>query len=60
MSLARDQIKPLELVFDDDGLIPNTPLPLLLYKRAIDVSGREPEQAIEELFRLPPLSCHRA
>ncbi|WBU31140.1 hypothetical protein OOZ54_06500 [Rhodopseudomonas palustris] len=50
MSLARDQIKPLELVFDDDGLIPNTPLPLLLYKRAIDVSGREPEQAIEELF----------
>jgi uncharacterized protein YjlB len=50
MSLARDQIKPLALVFDDDGLIPNNPLPLLIYKRAVDVSGRDPEQAVEDLF----------
>ncbi|WP_047307028.1 hypothetical protein [Rhodopseudomonas palustris] len=50
MSLARDQIKPFALVFDDDGLIPNNPLPLLLYKRAVNVAGRDPEQAIEDLF----------
>lgn len=50
MSLARDQIKPLALVFDDDGLIPNNPLPLLLYKHAVDIGGRDPEQAIEDLF----------
>ncbi|MFZ5738012.1 MAG: hypothetical protein ACOY6K_14155 [Pseudomonadota bacterium] len=50
MSLARDQIKPLALVFDDDGLIPNNPLPLLLYKHAVDIGERDPEQAIEDLF----------
>jgi uncharacterized protein YjlB len=50
MSLARDQIKPLALVFDDDGLIPNNPLPLLLYKHAVDIGGRDPGQAIEDLF----------
>ncbi|RED37653.1 uncharacterized protein YjlB [Rhodopseudomonas thermotolerans] len=50
MSLARDQIKPLALVFDDDGLIPNNPLPLLLYKHAFDIGERDPEQAVEDLF----------
>lgn len=50
MSLARDQIKPLALVFDDDGLIPNNRLPLLLYKHAVDIGSRDPEQAIEDLF----------
>ncbi|MCD0420258.1 MAG: hypothetical protein QM576_02065 [Rhodopseudomonas sp.] len=50
MSLARDQIKPLLHRFDDDGLIPNNPMPLLLYKRAVDIAGGHPEQAIEDLF----------
>jgi len=50
MSLARDQIKPLSHRFDDDGLIPNNRMPLLIYKRAVDVARGDPEQAIEELF----------
>ncbi|MGX7744845.1 hypothetical protein [Rhodopseudomonas parapalustris] len=50
MSLARDQIKPRLHRFDDDGLIPNNPMPLLLYKRAVDIAGGNPEQAIEDLF----------
>lgn len=50
MSLARDQIKPLTYRFDDDGLIPNSPLPLLIYKQAIDVARGDPARAIEQLF----------
>ena len=31
MPAARDQIRPLTFVFDDDGLVPNSILPLVLY-----------------------------
>ncbi|KIZ46156.1 MULTISPECIES: hypothetical protein [Rhodopseudomonas] len=50
MSLTRDQIKPLTFVFEDDGLVPNNPLPLIIYKRAVDVGRGHPEQAIESIF----------
>lgn len=50
MSLTRDQIKPLAYTFEDDGLIPNNPLPLLVYKQAVDVACADPEQAVEDLF----------
>ncbi|PZA10066.1 hypothetical protein DNX69_22330 [Rhodopseudomonas palustris] len=52
MSLARDQIKPQLHRFDDDGLIPNNPMPLLLYKRAVEIAGGDPEQTIEDLFEV--------
>lgn len=42
--------EPQTIVFIDDGLTPNNPLPLLIYKAAIDVSGDEPEAAIEQVF----------
>ena len=44
------QAEPLTLVFEDDGLVPNNPLPLLVYRRAIDVDDDQPERTIEELF----------
>jgi len=50
MSVTRDDINPLTLVFRDDGLVPNNPLPFLVYKRAIDVDNDHPEKTIEGLF----------
>jgi uncharacterized protein YjlB len=50
MSVTRDQLKPMTVVFEDDGLVPNNPMPLVLYKGAVDVSRGHPEQAIETLF----------
>lgn len=40
---------PVSFIFPDDGLIPNSPLPFLLYKSAIEIDNR-PEETIEALF----------
>lgn len=37
-------------VLEDDGSIPNSPLPLLIYRAAIDVNGKDPAAVFEELF----------
>ena len=50
MSVISADIEPLTLVFQDDGLVPNNPLPFLVYKRAIDVDNDHPEKTIEGLF----------
>jgi uncharacterized protein YjlB len=50
MSLVGESIRPLTFFFEDDGLIPNSPLPLLIYRSAIDVENGDPEQTVEELF----------
>jgi len=50
MAATKEGIKPLTFVFEDDGLVPNNALPLLVYKRAIEPDGLEPERTIEELF----------
>ena len=42
--------KPATLVFKDDGLVPNNPLPFVIYKGAIDVDPAHPEKTIEDLF----------
>ena len=44
------KLKPATFVFTDDGLVPNNPLPLLIYKGAIDLGSDQPEKAIEDLF----------
>src|SRR5271165_1992024 len=44
------KFKPATFVFADDGLVPNNPLPLLIYKGAIDLDSDEPESRIERLF----------
>jgi len=50
MSVVREGIKPLTFFFEDDGLVPNNPLPLVIYKGAVDVRSGHPEKTIEGLF----------
>jgi uncharacterized protein YjlB len=50
MSIVDSGIEPLTFVFADDGLVPNNPLPFLVYKGAIDVESGHPEKTIEGLF----------
>ena len=42
--------KPATFLFEDDGLTPNNVLPLVIYKRALDLDSGTPERTIEELF----------
>jgi uncharacterized protein YjlB len=50
MPSVKDKIEPLAIVFEDDGLVPNNPLPFLVYKSAVDVDNAHPEATIEKLF----------
>ena len=50
MSVVGTDIEPLTFVFEDDGLVPNNPMPLLVYKSAVDVANGHPEKTIEGLF----------
>ncbi len=50
MSAVRHAIEPIALVFEDDGLVPNNPMPFLVYKSAVDVDNDHPEKTIEGLF----------
>ena len=50
MSVVREDLKPLTFSFDDDGLVPNNPMPFLVYKQAVDVTNGHPEKTIEGLF----------
>ncbi|WP_213288807.1 cupin domain-containing protein [Bradyrhizobium sp. sGM-13] len=50
MSVVSADIEPLTFVFEDDGLVPNNPLPLLVYKGAVYVANDHPEKTIETLF----------
>jgi uncharacterized protein YjlB len=50
MSVVSMNAKPLTFTFEDDGLIPNNPLPFLVYKNAVDVASDHPEKTIEGLF----------
>jgi uncharacterized protein YjlB len=43
-------LEPLAVVFEDDGLVPNNPMPFLVYQGAVAVDHDDPEQAIEDLF----------
>ncbi len=50
MPVVSADVEPLTLVFHDDGLVPNSPMPLLVYKAAVDVGNAHPEKTIEKLF----------
>jgi len=50
MSVVRDDVEPLTFTFEDDGLVPNNPMPFLVYKRAVDIGNGHPEKTIEGLF----------
>ncbi len=50
---ATKPVEPATYMLTDDGSVPNNPrLPLLIYPRAIDLSGTpDPEDVIEKVFR---------
>ena len=50
MSVVSEELQPLTFDFVDDGLVPNSKMPFLVYKRAVDVDNDHPEKTIEELF----------
>jgi uncharacterized protein YjlB len=50
MPAVVDDIQPLAYEFVDDGLVPNSKLPFLVYKRAVDIGNGHPETTIEGLF----------
>jgi uncharacterized protein YjlB len=50
MSVVNAGLEPLALVFEDDGLVPNNPMPFLVYKGAVEVGNAHPEKTIEGLF----------
>ncbi len=50
MPVVSEAIEPLTFVFADDGLVPNNPMPFVIYKNAIDVANAHPEKTIEGLF----------
>jgi len=50
MSVVNADTEPLAIIFEDDGLVPNNPMPFLVYQAAIDLSHGHPEKTIEGLF----------
>ena len=50
MEAVMEKTKPLTFRFEDDGLVPNNPLPFIIYKRVIDVDNTQPERTIEQVF----------
>jgi uncharacterized protein YjlB len=50
MPVVSGDIEPLAFTFEDDGLVPNNPMPFLVSKQAISVDNEHPEKAIEGLF----------
>ena len=50
MPIVSADMEPLTFVFTDDGLVPNNPMPFLIYKDAIAFGSKEPERVIETIF----------
>lgn len=50
MSIVRANAAPLAIVFEDDGLVPNSSLPFLVYQGAVRLDPQHPEETIEDLF----------
>jgi uncharacterized protein YjlB len=50
MSVVSADVEPVPIVFEDDGLVPNNPMPFLVYKGAVAVDNAHPEKTIEGLF----------
>lgn len=47
---ASYKVRPVSFIFPDDGLVPNSPLPFLLYKGVIPCDDGHPEKTIEDTF----------
>lgn len=50
MIRQHDFVQPKQLNFKDDGIFPNSPLPLLFYWRAITTDAKDPASIFEKGF----------
>jgi uncharacterized protein YjlB len=50
VSVISTGVTPHSFVFADDGLVPNNPMPFLVYKEAVNLTTGHPEETIEGLF----------
>ena len=50
MPVVSPDIEPTAIQFADDGLVPNNPMPFMVYKGVVALASREPEATIEKLF----------
>ena len=50
MSVVSPKAQPTPILFGDDGLVPNNPMPFLVYKGVVALDGGDPEATIERLF----------
>jgi uncharacterized protein YjlB len=50
VSVVSADVEPVPIVFEDDGLVPNNPMPFLVYEGAVAVDNAHPEKTIEGLF----------
>jgi uncharacterized protein YjlB len=50
MSVIKADFEPTAIHFVDDGLVPNNPMPFLIYKGVVTLDRGEPEATIEKLF----------
>ena len=50
MSVVSADIDPVTFIFADDGLVPNNPMPFLVYKGVLALDHGHPEASIEKLF----------
>jgi len=50
MPVVSADVEPLTFVFADDGLVPNNPMPFLVYRGALAINHAHPERSIESLF----------
>jgi uncharacterized protein YjlB len=50
MPVVSNDLKPLTFSFEDDGLVPNNPMPFLVYQQAVSVDNAHPEKTIDGLF----------
>jgi uncharacterized protein YjlB len=50
MPAVSADLEPLAVVFQDDGLVPNNPMPFLVYRGAVGVDNAQPEKTIEDLL----------
>ena len=47
---SASMIQPYTIFFEDDGVIPNSRHPLLLYRRVLDLEGEDPASRVQEQF----------
>jgi uncharacterized protein YjlB len=50
MTAGENRVRPEAIRFEDDGAIPNSRLPFLVYPGAVAVAGGDPAAALEQVF----------